>query len=289
MMAQFELFKKDCLKLKFLKEINNKNVDVVLFLEADGVEKKLLDIRPTGESTYRFNNFTITENETSNEIEFKPNVIGCYVYLKITCTEPVEFEVLRNGAVDVEQKFSLEEGVSKIELNPINMKEYQVRTRLMESFNNKTENAKPSLKLNESDPKALDKYNESASTLEKVNTCLDADIKSVQSKIQVLESQKTELSNRKLEYKNHLDKLQAEYDKDYSGYEEELEQLKATYSIDKELIKMYENSEPEPVENLIRNVEEALAKLEDRIKVFVEAKAKKTAAIEEELRVGKKG
>ena len=78
-MTQFELFKKDCLKLKFLKEINNKNVDVVLFLEADGTERNLLSVRPEGESIYRFNNFTITETEESNEVEFRPNVIGCYV------------------------------------------------------------------------------------------------------------------------------------------------------------------------------------------------------------------
>ena len=179
-MTQFKLFKKDCLKLKFLKEINNKNVDVVLFLEADGVERNLLNIRPDGESMYRFNNFTITEAVDSNEVIFKPNVIGCYVYYKITCTEPVDIEVVRNGSNETDRIIHLAEGVSKIELNPVDMKEYHVRVQEPTGIKPKQEE-KP---VQGSQQKVLDTYNENAATLEKLNTCLDADIKSVQSKIQ---------------------------------------------------------------------------------------------------------
>lgn len=286
-MTQFELIKKDSLKLKFLKEINNKNVDVVLFLEADGVERNLLDVRPEGEEMYRFNNFTITETVESNEVTFKPNVIGCYVYLKITCTEAVDIEIVRNGAVQADKVIHLTEGVSKLELNPVDMTKYNVKVQ--EPTVTPRKNEIPVDPVQSSQQKVLDTYNENAATLEKLNTCLDADIKTVQSKIQILEGQKSELSNRKAEYKVHLDKLQAEYDKDYSGYEADLEDLRSTYSIDKELIMMYENKEIETIEELLRKAEEAIAGVEERIRLFANAKAKKTAEIEEELRIGKKG
>lgn len=286
-MTQFELIKKDSLKLKFLKEINNKNVDVVLFLEADGVERNLLDVRPEGEEMYRFNNFTITETVESNEVTFKPNVIGCYVYLKITCTEAVDIEIVRNGAVQADKVIHLTEGVSKLELNPVDMTKYNVKVQ--EPAVTPRKNEIPVDPVQSSQQKVLDTYNENAATLEKLNTCLDADIKTVQSKIQILEGQKSELSNRKAEYKVHLDKLQAEYDKDYSGYEADLEDLRSTYSIDKELIMMYENKEIETIEELLRKAEEAIAGVEERIRLFANAKAKKTAEIEEELRIGKKG
>ena len=286
-MTQFELIKKDSLKLKFLKEINNKNVDVVLFLEADGVERNLLDVRPEGEEMYRFNNFTITETVESNEVTFKPNVIGCYVYLKITCTEAVDIEIVRNGAVQADKVIHLTEGVSKLELNPVDMTKYNVKVQ--EPTVTPRKNEIPVDPVQSSQQKVLDTYNENAATLEKLNTCLDADIKTVQSKIQILEGQKSELSNRKAEYKVHLDKLQAEYDKDYSGYEADLEDLRSTYSIDKELIMMYENKEIETIEELLRKAEEAIAGVEEQIRLFANAKAKKTAEIEEELRIGKKG
>ncbi len=282
-MAQFELFKKDCLILKFLKEINNRNVDVVLFLEADGVERNLLDIRPEGEKMYRFNNFTITEDEENNEVTFRPNVIGCYVYLKITCTEKVDVEIVRNGSTETDKVIHLTEGVSKIELNPVNMKGYNVSVQVPAGINQISESIS-----NSCQQKSLDKYNENATTLEKINTCLDADIKTVQSKIQILENQKLELSNRKAEYKNHLDKIQAEYDKDYSGYEAQLEDLRSTYDIDKEFIMMYENKEIEPIEELMRKAEEAIAKVEEQIRLIVKAKSDKTRMVEEELRIGKK-
>ena len=59
--------------------------------------------------------------------------------------------------------------------------------------------------------------------------------------------------------------------------------------MDKELIMMYEDKEIETVEELIRKAEEAMAKVEEQIRVFVAAKSKKTMEIEEELRIGKKG
>lgn len=287
-MTQFELFKKDCLKLKFLKEINNKNVDVVLFLEADGTERNLLSVRPEGESIYRFNNFTITETEESNEVEFRPNVIGCYVYLKITCTESVDVEIVRNGSTETDRILHLAEGVSKIELNPVDMKGYRVSLQETEGIKRK-QNETNTAQNSDGQLKVLENCNENAATLEKINTCLDADIKSVQSKIQMLENQSVELSERKSEYKNHLDKLQKEYDKDYANYEADLEQIRSEYNIDKELIMMYENKDIETVEELIRKAEEAIAKVEEQIRVFVAAKSKKTMEIEEELRIGKKG
>lgn len=286
-MTQFKLYKKDCLKLKFLKEITNKNADVVLFLEADGVERNLLEVRQEGENMYRFNNFTITEMTEGNEVVFKPNVIGCYVYMKVTCTEAVDVEIVRNGSTETEKTIHLTEGVSKIELNPVDMKEYHVRVQLP-TVTPKQQQI-PANPPQGTEQKVLDSYNDSAATLEKINTCLDADIKSVQLKIQSLEGKKNELSNRKEEYKKHLDELQKEYDKDYSGYEDDIEQLRATYNIDKELIMMYENKDVEPVEELMRKAEEAIAKVEEQIRLFVDAKAKKTAEIEEELRIGKKG
>ena len=67
------------------------------------------------------------------------------------------------------------------------------------------------------------------------------------------------------------------YDKDYSNYEANLEELRSTYNIDKELIMMYENKDIEPIEELMRKAEEAIAKVEEQIRLFVDAKAKKTA------------
>ena len=84
-----------------------------------------------------------------------------------------------------------------------------------------------------------------------------------------------------------MDKLQNEYDKDYSNYSSDVEEISSRYNIDAEILKLYADKDITPIEDLLKKAEDDIKQIEEQIKLFVEAQEKKTAEIEGELKIGK--
>lgn len=124
--------------------------------------------------------------------------------------------------------------------------------------------------------------------LERSNDRLGDDIADLEKKIRDLEGKNQQLIDKKKNLTSHLEKLQEEFDKDYSNYSADVEEINSRFNIDAEILKLYEDKDVTPIETLIQNAEDSIKAVEDQIRVFIEAQERKTAEIENELKIGKK-
>lgn len=130
--------------------------------------------------------------------------------------------------------------------------------------------------------------NRTIDQLDRSNDRLNDDIAELEKKIRELDNKNQDLVDKKKNLTLHLDKLQAEFDKDYSNYSSDVEEISSRYKIDAEILKLYGDKEVTTIEQLLQNAENDIKMIEDQIKVFVEAQERKTAEIENELKIGKK-
>ncbi|WP_026657793.1 coiled-coil domain-containing protein [Butyrivibrio sp. AC2005] len=124
--------------------------------------------------------------------------------------------------------------------------------------------------------------------LNRSNDSLQQNIDALNESIRQLEAKNQQLVDGKKGLEQRLAKLQAEYDKDYSKYEDDLKEISEKYNIDAEILKLYGGQEITPIEELFARTEMDITAIEEQIKIFVEAQQRKTTEIEEELKIGKK-
>lgn len=261
METEFEFFGKDSFKLYCLKEaVQEGSVGFRLFLESDGTERDLADVRIAGQPRYRFNNFNITEDPADNSITFCPNVIGCYVYLAINSPQPIKAEIIRKGESSPAESLELGAGDIKVEFCPQGLKMYVVRTETSAPF--------------------TPEQQAELSVIETENAHLEADISGFLAKKEELGRKNRELAAQRDRLIADIELLKAESEKDYSKAQNDAEELKARYGIDKNVLEYYRNNGIEPIEELLAKAEEDIKKIENQIKVFVEAAEKRAAEIE---------
>lgn len=133
-MSEFVLIKKDIVRLNFLKEITDKSISMKLFLEADGKEKDINEIKQAGQTQYRFNNFNVIENSAENTITFNHNVIGCLLYLKISTNKKVSVDLIKKDTNTVSQTIEILPGETKITFNPNANKQYDITVEQLKSI-----------------------------------------------------------------------------------------------------------------------------------------------------------
>lgn len=271
MSNEYEFFSKDYIKLYFLDEtVNRKTAVFKLFLESDGVEKDFLDVRTAGKNVYRFNNFNVSEDAANNCITFRPNVVGCYVYFEIFSEYPVKAEIIKNGTNTAAESFELGANRSKIEFHPNGIKKYDLKVLYEKRGTAQSDvSSKGENELTAGFHKTI-----GSDETETEKTELDASYR--------------ETADQRKKLISHLDRLQEEYDKNYSDFKEEAEEISSKYHIDAKILKLYADKEVAPIEDLIKKAEEAVNQMEEQIRVFVRAQEKKTAEIESELKIGKK-
>lgn len=309
----YELFKKDTVRIYLLNEVvNEKTSGIQVYLESEGREKDFLTVRKTSASSYQFNNFIVNEKAEENCIEIKPNVVGCPAYLLVTSDKDIELEVVRNGSSSVDRSFDMVAGEVKIEFAPEGYTKYnlsvnQVMTAYSaEAIEETASNVKVELhELTEDTEKLLkdieETNNEVADKRKKKEqlltekTALDSEhieltesIKELSTAITDTEAERQKLADDKAHLTDKLEKIKVEYDKDYAAYSDEIEEIKRNYDVDVEILKYYEDKDVTPIEELIDRAKKDIEQIEEQIRVFVEAKARKTAEIEAELKLGKK-
>lgn len=312
-MADFEVMAKDYIKFKFLNEVLSNKVALNVFLESEGVEKSFSDVR-SDNSVYRFNNFNVSEDTVQNAVTFRPIVVGCSMYFKIVAKSTVQMDIIKNGTTTVAKEFSFQAGETKVDLISQGTQKYDVvvsSTKIETSESNiVTEAAGQTFNpmenpfggggFKEPEPtfvseSVVSSYDgtqgecvKQQEQLLQGNLRMESDIANLQNEVLQLEKKNRTLVNNKKYLIQQLDKLQAEYDKDYLSYESELEEIRSRYTVDKEIIGFYADKEVVAVEELMLRAENAMNEIEEQIKVFVTAQQKKTNDIESELKIGKK-
>lgn len=309
----YELYKKDCVKIYLLNEVvNEKTSGIEVYLESDGMERNFLSIRKEGSDTYQFNNFIVTEIPSENCIMFKPNVVGCPAFIMITSDKDIEIEVIRNGATAVDRCFSMLAGEVKVEFAPENYTKYNLYvTQIMTAYGEEeiqsmvsdtqqtlhevqddTKNLLSDITATnteiENEKKKKEQLISEKESLSAEHESLALDVKTLSSDIEKLETDKQKLTDDKKSLTEKLDKIKIEYDKDYSVYKDEIEEIKRNYNVDAEILKYYEDKDVNSIEELIDKAKKDIELIEEQIRVFVDAKARKTAEIESELKLGKK-
>ncbi len=110
----------------------------------------------------------------------------------------------------------------------------------------------------------------------------------IEKEITVIEKQQSQLSRKKQSAIDHLDKIEAEYKKDYESFERELEDYKSRMDADASIIEQYKDQDVMPIEIILKEVSLKLEEAEEQIRFFIEAKQRKTMEIENEIKSNKK-
>lgn len=116
----------------------------------------------------------------------------------------------------------------------------------------------------------------------------DADLAGMEREITAIERQQRQLSQKKQSAIEHLEKLEAEYKKDYASLERELAEYKARMEADEHVIAHYRDQDVTPIEAIFREIALKLDEAENQIRFFIEAKQRKTMEIESEIKANKK-
>lgn len=116
----------------------------------------------------------------------------------------------------------------------------------------------------------------------------DRDLRRIAQEISVIERQQGQLSRKKQSAIDHLEKIEAEYKKDYAAFEQELEDYKSRLEADASIIEHYKDQDVMPIEIVFQEIRLKLEEAEEQIRFFIEAKQRKTMEIENEIKSNKK-
>lgn len=116
----------------------------------------------------------------------------------------------------------------------------------------------------------------------------ESEIQKIEREISVIERQHIQLSRKKQSAMEHLDRIEAEYRKDYASFAQELEDCRARMEADASIIEHYKDRDITPIETILKEVSRKLEEAEDQIRVFIETKQRKTMEIENEIKSNKK-
>lgn len=116
----------------------------------------------------------------------------------------------------------------------------------------------------------------------------DMDLQRIEQEISVIERQQGQLSRKKQSAIDHLEKIEAEYQKDYASFEQEMEDYKSRLDADASVIEHYKDQDVMPIEIVFQEIRLKLEEAEEQIRFFIEAKQRKTMEIENEIKSNKK-
>lgn len=129
---------------------------------------------------------------------------------------------------------------------------------------------------------------ENVHDLQQNNDRTAQEVEDLEKKIAELESRSRRLSESKSSLISRLEILQREYDKDYSKFKTDIDEIKARYTVDQSILEFYKDKDLMPIEDLLQQTEALVRRIEEQIRLFVTAQQRKTDEIEKALKVGKK-
>ncbi|MDR2136846.1 MAG: hypothetical protein LBO68_01035 [Synergistaceae bacterium] len=275
-----------------------------------GTFLRLRDENRGGGDDYRYGEtIGVTESFADNSVTFSPlrmdGPMSFVVTLDETPPPKAYIAISRHDTGAVVYKLrQLQQGRYAIRLSPAEGEKYaalmempddvtdeELRSRLL-SFNDragKIETSTASLAISTAEMEhRIAELTEKENSLGIRRIILDSEIDLLQSRIGDLEAEIQRLAAAKEGMTSRLDILQKECQKDYSRFENEIDELRARYNVDAEVLSYYRDREARPIEEMISKAEAHLNEMEEQIRLVAEAKRKEAADLEEELQVGKR-
>lgn len=129
---------------------------------------------------------------------------------------------------------------------------------------------------------------EKIQNLQQDNDRTAQEVEKLEKQIVELERCSRQLSDSKSSLISHLEILQREYDKDYSKFQADVDEIKGRYTVDQSILEFYKDRDLVPIEDLLKQTDEMVGRVEEQIRLFVTAQQNKSDDIEKALKVGKK-
>ena len=129
---------------------------------------------------------------------------------------------------------------------------------------------------------------ENVQNLQRDNDRTAQEVEKLEKQIAELKSRSRQLSDSKSSLLSHFEILQREYDKDYSKFQADIDEIKGRYSVDQSILEFYKDKDLVPIEDLLKQTDELVHRVEEQIRLFVTAQQNKSDEIEKALKVGKK-
>lgn len=114
------------------------------------------------------------------------------------------------------------------------------------------------------------------------------EVEKLEKQIAELESRSRQLSDSKSSLISHLESLQREYDKDYSKFQADIDEIKGRYTVDQSILEFYRDRDLVSIEDLLSQTDDLVQRVEEQIRLFVTAQQNKSDEIEKALKVGRK-
>lgn len=129
---------------------------------------------------------------------------------------------------------------------------------------------------------------ENVQNLQMNNDRTAQEVEQLEKQISELEYKSRQLNDSKNSLISHLEILQREFDKDYSKYQADIDEIKGRYTVDQSILEYYKDRDLVATETLLRQTDELVNRVEEQIRLFVTAQQNKSDEIEKALKVGKK-
>ncbi|MDD6490139.1 MAG: hypothetical protein PUG48_10075 [Clostridia bacterium] len=294
MTAEFEIFRKDLIKLNIYKEVvADKTVLLDFFLDGSAVGTDYSqDIHDENIVMNRYGCFNISEDKNSGSITIRPALVKLSLKISITCRQPFNdnktLTVYRDGKTEAETSFDITNNCESIELIPENDK-YIMKINYSENVSD-TENTVNAQQAETPVQAANTVNNQQTETPIQTENIQPTAVQNTVQPVVETNNPPTPSVENKPENQNKstgeipqqkLDAIKTESEKDYEQYAEKLGTVKAEYEFDKSVIEYYKDHDLVPIEKIFAEIDEKLKSAEEQIKLFVEARQNKTKEIEE--------
>ena len=294
MTAEFEIFRKDLIKLNIYKEVvADRSVSLEFFLDGNAAGTDYsVDIHDENIVMNRYGCFNISEDKNSGSITIRPALVKFSLKISVICQQPFAekktLTVFRDGKTDAETSFDITNNCESIELIPGNDK-YIMKINYGEDVPN-AENTNPAQQPETPVQAENTPDTQQAETSVQAENTQPTAVQNTVQTVAETENPQTPTAENKPETQNKntdeipqekLDAIKAESEKDYEQYAEKLETVKEEYEFDKSVIEYYKDHDLVPIEKIFAEIEEKLKSAEEQIKLFVEARQNKTKEIEE--------
>lgn len=279
MTAEFEIFRKDLIKLNIYKEVvADKSVLLDFFLDGNSVGTNYFDdIHDENIVMNRYGCFNISEDKNSGCITIRPALIKFALKISIICRQPFSEQktltVYRDGKTDAETAFDITNNCESVELIPENDK-YIMKI----NYNGSTPNTENTTDAQQSEAPVQTESIRESTAQNTVQPVIETNTPAISENENKADSQNKntgEIPQQK------LDAIKAESEKDYGQYVEKLKTVREEYEFDKSVIEYYKDHDLVPIEKIFAEIDEKLKSAEVQIKLFVEARQNKTKEIEE--------
>ena len=270
MTSEIELYKNDSVKLNILNELKDGDINISLSFDGGVYQDYISQIHREDGNMRVLGIFKLLESPSDNLLSICPFEIRetlkvAFGFSGKQFEDEKKLSVFRRKIKTVERQYDISGMLSSVEFIPQGNVNYLLRLTYGEQ---------------ENDEAVVQE------AIQPTQTDSAAEISAVE--VTAAEQKLKNLRERRESTKDLLKKLEAEYEKDYDEFQRELEEYKQQSGVDQSVIEYYRDNDIQPIEDLMKEINEKLSQAEKQISLVILGRQKKTMEIEKEVKSNKR-